>query len=160
MSTDKISYDTSASMTATLTGLAPSTTAGRQTTVVSNTTNLYDDALVTCSAITNASTPAAGKVGNIYPFGSEDGTRYDGDDAQPGASDAAYTLNASSNLRGPMPISAPAASKTYYKILSLAAFFAGLMPRSWGYVETNDTNNNFGATAPTLGYTGVWYTNS
>lgn len=158
--TDKIAYGTSTAITITTSQLAPSTTAGRQSTVIDNTTNLFDDALVTVTLATNASTPASSKACYVYVFGSEDGTLFDSDDAQPGASDAAYTVNAASNLKGPVVVSMPTASKSYTKTFSVAQFFGGLMPRKWGIVVCNDTNNNLATTTTACSYTGVTYTNS
>lgn len=161
MTTVNIAYGTSTAITCSLTGLAHSATAGRQCTVIDNTSNKFDDALVTVGVATNASTPAADKACYVYFFGSEDGTLFDNDDAQPGATDAAYTLNAASNLRGPGVISCPTASKTYYKVFSVASFFGGRMPRKWGYVVANVTNNALATgTNPNQSYTGITYTNA
>lgn len=160
VTTDNIKYSSSTSITCTLTSLASSTTAGRQCTVVDNTSNLYDDVYVTIGVATNASTPASTKSCYVYFSGTEDLTNYDQDDAAPGATDAAYTVNSASNLKGPGVISCPTASKTYRRTFPLAVFFGGLVPPKWLFVVTNDTNNNLGTTAIGCSYTGITYTNT
>lgn len=158
--TDNIAFGTSTALTCTLTGLASSATVGRQSTVVDNTSALAVDALVTVGVSTVASAPASDKAVYVYVFGSEDGTNFDMDDAAPGATDAAYTINAATNLKGPVTISCPTASKTYRKTFSIAQFFGGVMPRKWGIVVCNQTNNALGATAIGCSYTNINYTNA
>jgi uncharacterized protein YaaN involved in tellurite resistance len=51
MTTDKISYSNSTAITITLNSLAHSLTVGRQSDVIDNSTNLFDDALVTVTHI-------------------------------------------------------------------------------------------------------------
>lgn len=159
--TDKISYGTSTAITCTLTALATSTTVGRQCTPIDNTSNLFDDAMVMIQISTGASAPKAGAAAYVYFFGSEDGTNYDADDAQPGAADAGYTVNTSSNLKGPGVIAMPTASKTYTKTFQVASFFGGLMPRLWGFVVVADiySSGNTGSTDGSS-YTGIYYTNA
>lgn len=160
VTTDNIKFANTAAITITTSGLAASATVGRQSTVIDNTSNLYVDALVTVTLATNATTPASTKSAYVYVFGSEDGTLFDSDDAQPGASDAAYTVNAASNLKGPVVISMPTASKSYTKTFSVAAMFSGNMPRKWGIVVCNDTANVLATTTTACSYTGVTYTNT
>lgn len=160
--TDNIAYGTTTAIACTITALASSATVGRQCTVIANTTNLYDDVLVTVGACTNASAPTGDKACYIYFFGSEDNTLFNSDDAQPGASDAGYTINAASNLCGPGVISCPTASKIYYKTFTLSSFFGGVIPRKWGFVFINYTGNAMLATTtnPNMSYTGITYTNT
>lgn len=157
---DNIKYGTSIAITCTLTGLAASATVGRQCTVVDNTSNLFDDVYVTIGVSTVASTPASSKACYVYFFGTEDLTNFDMDDAAPGTTDAGYTINAASNLKGPGVISCPTASKTYRKTFQVASFFGGIVPPKWGFVVCNDTNNPLGATAIGCSYTGITYTNT
>lgn len=160
--TDKIAYGTSTGLTCTLASLASSATVGRQCTIVDNTSNLYDDALVTIGVKTSASALANDKTVYVYVSGSEDGTNYDADDAAVGATDAAYTINSASNLKGPVAISAPSTSKTYFKTFSIAQFFGGVMPRKWTLVIVNYTGQALDSTEGnhTKSYTGITYTNS
>lgn len=161
--TDKISYGTSTAITCTLTALATSATAGRVATVVDNTSNFFDDALVTIQISTGSSAPKAGAAAYVYFSGSEDGTNMDSDDTAitNATTDAAYTVNAASNLKGPGVIAMPTASKTYTKTFSVASFFGGLMPRFWTFVVVADiySSGNTGS-ADGSSYTGITYTNS
>lgn len=157
---DNIKYGTSTAITCTLTGLASSATVGRQCTVVDNTANLFDDVYVTVGVATVASAPASDKACYVYFFGTEDLTNYDMDDAAPGTTDAGYTINNPSNLKGPGVINCPTASKTYRRTFQLSQFFGGIVPPKWGFVVINLTNNNLGATAIGCTYTGITYTNT
>jgi hypothetical protein len=158
--TDNIKYGTSTAITITLNSLASSATVGRQSTVVDNGTNLFDDVYVTLAFTTSASALANDKAAYVYFFGSEDGTNYDQDDGVMGASDAAYTVNAASNLAGPGVINAPTSSKVYRKTFSLASFFGGIVPRKWGIVVCNFTGQALAASGNAATYSGVTYSNA
>ncbi len=157
---NNITYGTSTAITITTSQLASSATVGRQCTVIDNTSNLFVDVYVTVTLATNASTPASTQASYIYFFGSEDGSLYDSDNAQPGASDAAYTVNALSNLKGPGFISMPTASKSYTKTFHIGSFFGGIVPAKWGFVVCNDTNNPLATTTTACSYRGITYTNT
>ena len=55
MATVNVKYATSTAITCTLASLASSATAGRGCAAVDNSTNLYDDALVTIAVKTSSS---------------------------------------------------------------------------------------------------------
>lgn len=148
-----ITYGTSTAITCTINSLAASATAGRQCTVIDNTSNKFDDALLTI--IVTTGTVASPVAVSVYIFGSEDGTNYDQDDGVMGTSDAAYTVNAASNLRGPVQISAPTTSKIYNKVIPIAAFFGGVMPRKWGFVIVNNTGGALAGSGNSASYTGI-----
>lgn len=155
MAATSITYGTSTAITCSLASLANSTTVGRQCTVVDNSSNKFDDALLTLAIKTGTvSTPISL---NVYIFGSEDGTTFDSDDALVGATDAAYTVNAASNLRGPVVMNCPTSAKVYTKIISIASFFGGVMPRKWGFVVVNNSGGNLDSTEGnhTKSYTGI-----
>lgn len=156
--TDKIAYANSAALTITLAALATSTTVGRQATVVDNSSNLYDDALVTVIIGTSASAIGSSKSVSTYLSGSEDGTNFDQDDAAMGASDAGYTINLPSNLPTGMVMNTPTTSKTYNRTFSIAALKGGVMPRKWTIVVCNDTNQNLGTSSAS--YSGITWTNA
>lgn len=157
LTTDNIKYSSTVTVTCTMLSLLSSATVGRQCTPVDNSSNLYDDALLTVSVTTSSGTLANDKAVYIYIFGSEDGTNYDNDDAAIGAADTGYTVNTASNLKGPGVISCPTASIKYYKTFSVASFFGGILPKSWGYVCVNFTGQRLGASYSS--YTGITYTN-
>ncbi len=159
---DNIKYASSAAITCTLASLASSATVGRQCTVIDNTTNLYDDVLVMLAVKMSATALANDKAVYVYIFGSEDGTNYDQDDGVVGATDAAYTVNSPSNLRGPVVINCPTISKVYIKAFTIAQFFGGRMPRKWGFVVVNFTGQALDATEAShiKTFTGITYTNT
>src|SRR5690349_1868825 len=110
MTTTKVSYGTSTAVNITLNSLATSTTVGRQSDVIDNTSNLYVGAKLTLIISTSASAIGSSKTVNVYFFGTEDGTNYDQDDAVMGTVDAGYTINSPTNLRGPYVINCPTSS--------------------------------------------------
>ena len=161
--TDKIFYATVNTLTITLNCLASSSTAGRGSVAVDNTTNLYDDALVEVVLKTAAtSTPANDKAGYIYVFGSADGNTYDGSSNENVGTDAAVTIDSPTNLKGPIPIVLLNSNSTYKKSFSVAAFFGGVMPLKWGVVVQNYSGMPLTGTVTDhfVAYVGVYYTNS
>jgi len=159
MAVTKITYGTSTSITCTLASLASSSTAGRGCTAVDNTSNLYDDALLTVSVKTSASALANDKACYIHIFGSEDGTVYNASSGESVGTDGAVTLASPSNMR-PFVLSCPASATTYRAVISIASFFGGVMPRKWGFVLQNYTGQNLDSTEGNhqKTYTGVTYT--
>jgi hypothetical protein len=131
-------------ITITLASLASS--AQRQSTVVSNTTNLFIDALVQLTIKTGASGVAATGIVNVYAFGTSDGGTTYGENA--GSTDAAITLTVPPNLKLIGTINA-VANATVYKSnpLSVSAAFNGRLPASWGIVVENKTSATFDTTA-------------
>jgi hypothetical protein len=161
--TDKISYQAASgvptSITCTINSLANSATVGRQSTVIDNSSNLYVDALVLVSITNPSSGQASPNSVYVYLFGSPDGTYYTQDDGAMGASDAAYTVNSPSNLKGPFAMYCPTASKVYNEMFSVASFFGGVMPYKWGIVVVNNTGATLASSGNLAEYTGIWYTN-
>lgn len=160
MTTDKISYANSAAITITLNSLAHSLTVGRQSTVIDNSTDLFDDALVTVTVNTSASALGSNKVVSIYVSGSEDGTNFECDDNLLGASDAGYTMNSITNLKLAAVIYCTTSSKVYRKSFSIACLYGGIMPRKWALVVTNETNQTLAASSNSASYSGITYTSS
>lgn len=161
--TDKIAYATSTAITCTMASLAASATAGRSCAAVDNTTNLYDDAMLTIGVKTSASTLGGNKVCNLYFFGSEDGTLFDGSSVEAVGTNIAVTFDSPSNLKGPFVLNCTAVSTTYKATIgSVAAFFGGILPRKWGFVVQNDTGQALDATEGnhTKSYSGITFTNS
>jgi hypothetical protein len=158
MTTEKIAYANSAGLTITLNSLTASTTAGRQATIVDNSSNLYDDVLVTVIISTSASAIGSSKTVTVYVSGSEDGTNYDQDDNAMGASDAAYTINNPSNLKIGTIMYCPTSSKVYNATFSLAQLWGGVLPRKWTIVVCNDTNQSLLSSGNSASYSGITYT--
>lgn len=154
----KLALAASSALTITLNSLASSATAGRESTVVDNGTNLYLDALVTVIAKLAAGTPANDKAIYVYAYGSEDGTNYD--DPATGA-DAAITLRDPTNLRLIGVINTPdSGALSYKKTFSVAQAFGGILPRKWGIVVRNYTGVAFDSTGCSASYSGVYATST
>src|SRR5678815_260973 len=73
MANYKVAYATSAAYTITLASLASSATAGRESTVISNTTNLYLDYLIG-GKITVGTTPTINTTIEVWAYGSVEDT--------------------------------------------------------------------------------------
>ena len=149
-------------LTITLASLADSSTAGRESLVVSNTTDLFLDVLIAAKIKTqNSGSIAAPSAAFLYAYGSVDGgTEYP--DTVTGA-DAAITLNNPTQLKLLGAIYA-AAINTVYKggPWSLAALYGGRMPEKWGIVVVNDTGTALSATGGdhSVEYQGIFATAS
>ena len=160
MASVKVAYGTSTAITCTLASLASSSSAGRGCAAVDNTSNLFDDALVTVAVKTSSSALANDKACYIYVYGSEDATNYNGSSAEAEGTDAAVTLDSPTNLLGPVVLACPATSTTYKTVFAIAQFFGGNMPRKWGVVVQNYTGQALDSTEGNhqKTYTGVTYT--
>lgn len=161
--TTNIKFGTSTAITCTLASLASSASAGRGCTAVDNTSNLFDDAMLTVQVKTSASALANDKACYVYIYGSEDGTVYSGSSAEAQGTDAAMTFDSPSNMKGPFPLNCPATSTTYRLVVgSVAALFGGIMPRKWGFALQNYTGQNLSSTEGDhqKTYTGITYTNA
>lgn len=135
MANAKQSYNTSGTATITLASLANG--AGRCSTAIDNTTNLFITADVGVK-VTTSGTLSTGYV-SVYLVRSYDGTSYD--DAF-GGTDGAFTpINAT--FLG--TISTPATS-TYYKVFDLAELGITL-PKKWAIAIVNNAGNALTATA-------------
>lgn len=170
--TFKTVYGTTAqAITCTLTSLASSATAGRQSTPVDNTTNLFLDAFVQVQM----TIPTGGSVANdkciyVYAYGTADTTTPNygdergvaGTQATIGASDAAYSMT-DPTVGGSPPLRllgiiqvpvAPTGTNAVYTSapMSVAQAFGGFLPAKWGIV----VRNYCGITAHSSGCS-AWY---
>ena len=157
MANIKQAFGTSTSITITLNSLASSATAGRESTAIDNSSDLFLDALVTVILNVGAGTIANDKCAYVYAYGSEDGTNLT-DNAT--GSDAAITLNAPTNLRLVHVIAMPTASLTYKAVFSIAAAFGGVLPRKWGIVVRNYCGIALNSSGNSATYSGVYATSS
>jgi len=140
-------------ITCTITSLASA--AYRQSTVVDNSTNLFQDVLVTVKAKANAAgTSSTGKV-IIYAYGSTDGTSYDGSAS---GSDSAYSIptGGSINLVVLGQLNIDANAKADQSTFSLAASFGGSIPTKWGIVVLNSTSATLDASVGSAWYQGIY----
>lgn len=136
----KTLYGTEAQVvTCTLTSLASSATAGRESTAVDNTTNLFRDVLVYAHVKIDSGTIGNDKRVYVWAYGTVDAATPLYPDTVTG-SDAAITLTSPTNLRLLGIIECPAQSTTYKAgPWSLAQLF-GSVPEKWGVVVQNYTN--------------------
>lgn len=150
--TIKSLYAASASMTCTIDSLASSATAGRESTVVDNSSNLYLDALVFITLVTINSAPANDKAVYLWSYAGDGGSLYT--EVATG-SDAAYTRREPTTLRlvGVVPI--PTQNLTYKGgPFSVAAAWGGVLPVKWGIVVQNYSGQTL-STGCSMSYVGV-----
>ena len=137
----------SSGQTITITLASLTTGSSRASTAVSNTTNLYEDALLFIKLTTAATGVAATGYVNVYGYGSVDGgTTYP--EAITGT-DAAATLTVPPNLVLLAQINAntSAATKTYGPFSFCRQYGLDKLPAQWGVVIQNETGATFNATA-------------
>jgi hypothetical protein len=157
----KPSYTASATITISPENVATSgtRTAGVESNVISNLTNLFDDVLVS-GKWTAGTSPTAGKQVDIWVYApiSDDlasSTTYP--DVIDGTASAETMTsenvrNASMRLGASLQIDVTD-NRTYYCApFSVAALFAGVMPTRWGLFITHDS----GVTSNTTGSNHAW----
>jgi hypothetical protein len=126
--------------------------AARESTVVSNTTNLFFTAKVRVKAVTNSSTPTAGKKVDVYAYGTA-GTNYPDNVT---GSDASITLVNPTNLAFLGSVNCPQSSTEYARVFDLSTIWPGGLPASWGIVIYNDTGNALGSANNVVKYQGMY----
>lgn len=125
----------SGALTITLASLASSATAGRESTVVDNSTDLFRDVLVTVKVKVDSGSIANDKAVIVYAYGTVDGgSPYTGGAT---GSDAAYTMDDPTVLVAIGVIPAPTQSKTYIGTFRVAHAFGGVLPQKWGLMIRN-----------------------
>jgi hypothetical protein len=145
----KKAYGTKTALTITLTSLANA--AGRGSTVVSNTTDKFEDVIL---QVQTAAAAANTGVVNVYVYAALGDTTYD--DAFGGTDAAATQRNAqyldSITLNGTTVV-----TKT---LRGIAAAFGGVMPEKWGVIVANASGGGLSATGGnhTVNYQGVYTT--
>lgn len=156
----KEAFGTATSMTITLNSLASSGTAGRESTVVDNSSNLYTDALVELLIAYPNSATANDKAVYVFAHGSLDGTNYV--ESLTG-SDAAFTIagTAGALLTGLKLIGVvnPIQNTTKrYGPFAVAGAFGGILPVKWGIVVLNYSGQTFSSSGCSAQYRGVYST--
>lgn len=163
-------YSANTAITFDLSSLASSSTfvAGRESTQVDNTTNVYDDALVNVKGITgHASTaPTVGQMIALYAWGADTSLGTTAIDVLDGT-DSVETLSHVSVLNSLRFVAAPTvtvatAGLVYYiQPFSIAQLFGGIMPKFWGlYIAHNHTGALAAAQTGLFSYNGITYTNT
>lgn len=156
MSDVKTAYAAAASLTITLNSLASSATAGRESTVVSNTTNKYLDALVEVLISFPNSAPANDKTIYVWAYAAVDAANYTGGCT---GADAAYTRQNPTVLvlLGTIPV--PTQNISYRsRPFSVAAAFGGVLPEKWGIVVQNYAGQTLNGSGCSAQYQGVYST--
>lgn len=163
MTTAAISYGTSTALTITLASLASDTSliAGRQSTVIDNTSDLAIDAIVG-GKITTGTSPTASKQIEVWAFASYDGTTYGGG---AGASDANFSPTGEKttfSLLTSIPTDSTSNHTYEFGTFSIAQAFGGTMPKKWGIYVVHNTGVALNATGGNheIKYTAVKYTSS
>lgn len=146
MASIKETYGSSGqTITCTLASLASSATAGRESTAIDNTSDLFLDVLAFLQIKLQAGTPGNDQAVYAYAYATVDGgTTYP--DAVTGT-DAAITLNNPTQLALLGAIYCPSGATTYKGgPWSVAKTFGGVVPAKWGIVVRNYTNVALSAT--------------
>jgi hypothetical protein len=133
----KSNYDTGATFTCTLAGLANN--GARSALAVDNTTNLYLDALVQMQIKSGASGVSATGTVLVYAYGSADGgTSY----PESAGTDTGVTLSvpATPNVVLIRSMNVVANATTYIsEPASVAGAFGGILPSKWGIIVVNQS---------------------
>ena len=166
MATVTISYSSNTSITMDLANLGTSSTfvAGRESSQVDNTTNKYDDAIVS-GQISVGTTPTANTVSGVWVWGADTSLATTALDTLDGTDSAETLTNIGilAALRLGASINVPAAtSDVAYLVLpfSVAALFGGVLPKFWGLFVAHNTAANLRNTAVntnSLEYVGIKY---
>jgi tripartite-type tricarboxylate transporter receptor subunit TctC len=157
--------DTTA-LTCTLASLATSSglLVGRESTAVTNVSNLYVDALVS-GQITTGTSPTAGTI-EVWAYALiKHATSTPTYPSPVTGTDAAITFVAETKPRVSVAsISTNATSNTAYAFqpVSVASLFGGVLPIKWGLVVIHNTAVNLNATAGNhwLHYQGIKFTST
>lgn len=172
MATFKTSYGTTnQSITITLNSLASSATAGRQSTVIDNRTNLFLDALVQGKfQIATGGSAANDKAIYVWVFGTANDSDFAaersvaGTQATIGASDAAFSPADPTVAGTPLILAkviavpvVPTSTAGVYVCspFSVAACFGGSMPAQWGVVVRNYSGQALDSSGNSMWYQGI-----
>jgi hypothetical protein len=163
MPTATISYASPATLTMTLASLASDTNliAGRQSTVIDNSSNLYIDCIIG-GKVTTGTSPTGSRQIEVWAFGSYDGTTYQ---AGAGASDANFSPTGEKTLMRLIEVipTDNTSNHTYeWACGSLAAVFGGQLPQKWGIFMVQNTAVALNSTGGNheVKYTGIKYTSA
>lgn len=166
MAVTKITYSANTAITFDISSLATSATwlAGRESTQVDNSSNLYVDAIVNVDPITSGATMAVGDVLELRLWGADTSLATTPIDVLDGT-DSAETLTQDSVrqslklVKAVVSTSTGASQKIYIPPFSVASFFGGRMPKFWGLFLAHDHSSSLAASQASLfSYNGITYT--
>ena len=158
-----IAYAADTQPACTLGSLAGSSTfiAGREAAFLDNTSNLYDDILLS-GTIKAGTTPTAGQVALVYVFTPVNDTPTWPD--QMTGTDAARNLTSANNGSGFLKLAAvitmTATSNEVYSFgqISIAQLFGGILPPRVGIFVTHNNTNALNASGHEISAQGITYT--
>jgi hypothetical protein len=160
MATVTQTFSSNTAITFDVSSLGTSSTfvAGRESTEIDNTSNLYVDALVTCDGVTgHASTaPTVGQYIGLWVWGADTSLGTTAIDVLDGT-DSAETLGHVSvlnslKLAGTATVTVATANLKYYFMpFSVAQLFGGVMPKFWGLYLAHNHTGALAASQP-----GIW----
>lgn len=163
----KTTYSTDQTITLTLTSLGTSSThlAGRESTQIDNTSNLYTDAIV--HGKTKTGTTTAGTFVYVYVWGNFETIATNTLDVLDGA-DSAETISDQGvrdsmlKLGAIIDVADTTARDFWIQPFSVKQLFGGVMPKFWGLFVTHNTGANLSATAGdhVFKYNGVTFTSA
>jgi hypothetical protein len=152
MANVKLSYAASTSLTITLASLATDANllTGRESTAVSNTTNLYLDYLLG-GKITTGTTPTDAKEIRVYVYAAvEDdpiyGDVFDGTDSAETCTTAGIR-DSYLKLAAIIPTNGSSDITYWFGPISVAALFGGVLPTAWGVFVTHSSGVNLNSSA-------------
>jgi len=148
----KLRYGTAADVTLTAASLATSSSklAGQESTLVDNTTDLYDDFLVS-GKITTGTSPTTAKTIELWCIPSWDGTTwpdvFDGTDSAETITNAEVKVGLLRALVWSVGTNATSNITYHFAGVSIAAMFGGVVPPKFSFFLTHDTAVNLNSTA-------------
>jgi hypothetical protein len=155
-----MTYSSATSMTVTnLNSLASSATAGWQSAVVDNTSNLYFDAIVQVKVDMANTAPANDKCLYVLAYGgAESGVYSNPASGSEGSLTITKITNTGQNLRvlGVMPYTT-ADEVIESSPMSVAGAFGGILPPYWGVAIINYSGAAIAATGNTVKWVGVTF---
>lgn len=155
----KLVYGTETALTITLNSLGESATraAGRESTAVVNTSNLFLDCLLG-GVITTAASVTSGEIIEVWVYG-----QYEDTPAYPGGvtgSDAALTPATPKGtylkLAASITLDSTSSKAYYFGPISVAALFGGTLPPRWGVWVTQSTDQNLHTSGNAIYYQPVY----
>jgi hypothetical protein len=159
-------YGTDTAITFDVSSLATSATfvAGRESTQIDNTSNLYNDAQVYCDGITaGASALTIGQMIRLYVWGSTVSLATTAIDTLDGT-DSAETLTHVAILNSLRLVDQAVATETnanrvfYFQPFAVAQFFGGVLPPFWGlFVAHNHAGSLAASQSGIWSYRGITY---
>ena len=133
-------YGASTAFTITLASLANA--AARQSSMIDNSTNKYEGALITVKIMSGVSTPTAGTAYEVYLLRRDDHASPNVADDNAGSSDAAITIE-NAALLGIIRVTANSA-KAFYGTFDTAPL--GVLGPSWGIAIRNGSGQTISST--------------